>query len=172
MLMGLPGRVSGGSAPDRRSCRCAAQSTSASAGPPEGPFVDGRPVPDAREQTEHDRAHADGLPPRAPRQLGVPAVRRSRRSSTVPPGVLTPHELVDLVDAVCERGHAPGPAAVATAGEPHADPNCLGLTRATFEAVVTELERRCGIPLLRESLQCRSPEELVALVNTQVTSGV
>jgi hypothetical protein len=86
--------------------------------------------------------------------------------------VLTLHELVDLVDAVCERGHAPGPAAAATAGEPHRDPNCLGLTRDQFEAVVTELERRCGIPLLRESLQCSSPEDLVALVNTQVTSGV
>jgi hypothetical protein len=172
MLIGLPGNVSGGSAPDRRSGRCRAQSTSAFAGPLAGAFVEGRPAPDARKQTEHDRTHADGLPPRAPRQLGVPAVRRSHRSSTVPPGVLTLHELVDLVDAVCERGHAPGPAAAATAGEPHPDPNCLGLTCAQFEAVVTELERRCGIPLLRESLQCSSPEDLVALVNTQVTSGV
>jgi NAD binding domain of 6-phosphogluconate dehydrogenase len=172
MLMGLPGSVSSGSAPDRRSGRCRAQSSSALAGPLAGPFVHGRPVSDARKQTDHDRAHAGGLPPRAPRQLGVPAVRRSRRSSTVPPGVLTLQELVDLVDAVCERGLAPGPAAAATAGEPHPDPNCLGLTGAQFEAVVTELERRCGIPLLRESLQCSSPEDLVALVNTQVTSGV
>ena len=99
-------------------------------------------------------------------------MRSSRRSSTAPPGVLMLHELVDLVDAVRERGHAPGRAPAATAGEPHPDPNCLDLTWAQFEGVITELERRCGIPLLRESLQCSSPEDLVALVNTQVTSGV
>jgi hypothetical protein len=72
MLMGLPGNMSGGSAPDRRSGRCGAESTSAMAGRLAGPFVDGRPVPDARKQIEQTRAHAGGLPPPAPRQLGSP----------------------------------------------------------------------------------------------------
>jgi len=83
--------------------------------------------------------------------------------------VLTRDQLTDVVDAVCGPGRGAGSPPGKGA---HPDTNCLGLASSAFENVVTELERRCRIPLLREALQCSTPEELVALINQQVTSGV
>lgn len=175
VLTGPVGDVSRGSAPHGRSDRSATQPTPPPVRVPADSSVGGRPVPDARQHTEQDRARAGAPPPRAPQQRRVPARRSSPRSSTVldvPPGVLTRDELTDVVDAVCGRGRGSGSTPGATTGGAHPDTNCLGLASSEFEDVVTELERRCCVPLLREALQCSTPGELVALVNRQVMSGV
>jgi hypothetical protein len=88
------------------------------------------------------------------------------------PGVLTLEELMDVVDHVrgCDPG--PRPASPVTAVGPPPDPTYLGLASSQFEDVITELERRCGIPLLTEARRTSTFVELVALVNSQVTSGV
>jgi len=80
--------------------------------------------------------------------------------------------LTDVVDAVRGRGRESGSTPGATAGAAPSDGNSLGLAPSEFEDVVTELERRYRVPLLREALRCSTPGELVALVNEQVTSGV
>jgi hypothetical protein len=100
---------------------------------------------------------------------GAPEVRNRPRPST-PLGVLTLQELRAAVDAAdtCGGGIGERPPIGGRASRA----NCLGLEPGQFEGVIAELERRCHIPLLREALQCRTPGELVALVNTQVTSGV
>jgi hypothetical protein len=85
---------------------------------------------------------------------------------------LTREELTDVVDAVCGRRRGSGSTPGAATRGAHPDTNCLGLASSEFEDVVTELERRCRVPLLREALRCSTPGELVALVNQQVTSGV
>jgi hypothetical protein len=83
-------------------------------------------------------------------------------------GPLTLLELTEVVAAVCRRPPGPLPAAA----HPRPAANCLGLPPEEFGQVVAELERRFALPLLAEALWCRSQPELVALVNTQVTSGV
>ena len=77
-----------------------------------------------------------------------------------------------MVDAVCRRDRGFGSTRDATVGGPPPGANSLSLSSSEFENVVTELERSCGIPLLREALQCSTPMDLVALVNQQVMSGV
>lgn len=104
------------------------------------------------------------VPPPAPRD------GRDARQRTAP-GVLTVGELGDLVDAVRARRDAPRRPPGTTGDQPR-EANCLGLASPEFEEVVSELERRNGIPLRREVARCSSPGELVALVNSQVTSGV
>ncbi|MGY1638689.1 hypothetical protein ACI78V_18745 [Geodermatophilus sp. SYSU D00742] len=83
-------------------------------------------------------------------------------------GPLTLLELTEVVAAVCRRGSTPPPAAA----DPVPAGNCLGLPSAAFDRVVAELERRFHLPLQAEARWCRTPVEFVALVNTQVTSGV
>jgi hypothetical protein len=101
---------------------------------------------------------------------GAPGVRTRHRPFT-PPGVLTLQELTAAVDAAC--GSDGGTVAdLSRIGGRLPRENCLGLESGQFEGVIAELERRCHVPLLREALECRTPGELVALVNTQVTSGV
>jgi hypothetical protein len=175
VLTGPVGDVSGGSAPNGRSDRAATQPTPTPARVPMDSSVDARPVPDARQHVKRDRTGAGAPRPRAPQQHGVPARRSSPRSSTgldVSPGVLTRDELIDVVDAVCGRGGGTRSTPGAASGGAHLDTNCLGLASSEFKNIVTELERRYRVPLLREALQCSTPEELVALVNQQVTSGV
>jgi hypothetical protein len=175
VLTGPAGDAFRGAAPNGRSNRSAGQPT-----PPPARFsadssVDGHPVPDARQQATQEQRRASPPLPRGSQQRRVPARRSSPRSSTVldvPPGVLTRDELTDVVDAVCGPGRDLGSAPGATTGGAHHGTNCLGLASSEFEDVVTELERRCRVPLLREALQCSTPGELVALVNNQVTSGV
>jgi 2-hydroxy-3-oxopropionate reductase len=100
----------------------------------------------------------------------APAPRPTSRARVaggpVPPGVLTLQELLAAVGGGHGNGNGNG-----NDGR-HGRDNCLGVEPARFEGVIAELERRCRIPLLREARQCRTPDELVALVNTQVTSGV
>jgi hypothetical protein len=81
------------------------------------------------------------------------------------------HELTAAVDAAsgCDAGAGGRP--FLDGGLPPQD-NCLGLEPRQFAGVIAALERSCHISTLREALQCRTPEELVALVNTQVISGV
>jgi hypothetical protein len=132
-------------------------------------------APDGRQHADPDREGAGAPRPRAPHQYGVPARRSSPRSSTaldVPPGVLTRDELTDVVDAVRRRDRGTGSTPRATTGAAPPGSNCVGLAPSEFEDVVTELERRYRVPLLREALRCGTPGELVALVNEQVTSGV
>jgi hypothetical protein len=86
--------------------------------------------------------------------------------------VLTLDELMDVVTRV--RGREPRPRPVPRVPEagPSTDGTHLGLASSEFEEVVIELERRCGIPLFPEARRTSSFAELVALVNSQVTSGV
>jgi hypothetical protein len=92
-------------------------------------------------------------------------------------GPLTEQELMDTAAAVCGAGRDSRPASsatVTTATVTTSAPgtNYLGLTSGQFDRVIAELERRFYIPLLGEALQCRSRAQLVAVINTQVTSGV
>jgi glycine/D-amino acid oxidase-like deaminating enzyme len=107
---------------------------------------------------------------------GVPAPRNGQhRPSVVPgvyPGVLTLDELMDVVTRVRGREPRPRPTPRVPATEPSTDPTHLGLTSSEFEDVVAELEGRCGIPLFPEARRTSTFAELVALVNSQVTSGV
>ncbi|MGY1683780.1 NAD(P)-binding domain-containing protein [Geodermatophilus sp. SYSU D01176] len=138
-----------------------------------------------RVPTEHWNSFA-GVAPGPQRDVRVPR-RRVGTAQPVPPipsphapevghghqpsaplGVLTLQELSTVVDAARGDGTGERP----SVGRGPAQDNCLGLGSRQFEAVIAELERRCHVPLLREALQCRTPGELVALVNTQVTSGV
>jgi hypothetical protein len=158
----VPGRVDdrgSGAASDRHRSGWPGQSAAALARAVAGALVDG------------------GAARRVPSEaVGVPAPREGRpRSCVVPstfPGVLTLQELMDVVDHVrgCDPG--PRPASPVTAVEPPPDPTYLGLASSQFEDVITELERRCGIPLLTEARRTSTFVELVALVNSQVTSGV
>jgi hypothetical protein len=106
----------------------------------------------------------------------VPATRDGRhRPSVVPgeyPGVLTLEELMDLVHTVRGRVSDPERASGVPAAETSTDPTHLGLASTEFEDVIAELERRCGVPLFPEARGTSSFAELVALVNSQVTSGV
>jgi hypothetical protein len=87
-------------------------------------------------------------------------------------GPLTEQELMDTAAAVCGAGRDSRPASSATVTTSAPGTNYLGLTSGQFERVIAELERRFYIPLLGEALQCRSRAQLVAVINTQVTSGV
>jgi hypothetical protein len=51
------------------------------------------------------------------------------------------------------------------------DPGSRALEQSDLESVIVDLERRFGLPLLLEALQCRTPSDLAALVRTQLTSG-
>lgn len=105
------------------------------------------------------RAFRASVPvPRPGRPAGVAA------PTSVPAGVLTLQELTELVDGVR--------ATAQPAAHRDGDANCLGLAPAEFDGVVSELEQRLRIPLLREARLCSTPAELVGLVNTQVMSGV
>jgi hypothetical protein len=88
------------------------------------------------------------------------------------PGVLTLAELMDLVDTVRRRDPGSRPDPRVPVGGPRSDANCLGLTTSAFEDVIAELEGLFGIPLLLEARRAGTCIELVALVNSQVTSGV
>ncbi|MGY1590832.1 NAD(P)-binding domain-containing protein [Geodermatophilus sp. SYSU D00708] len=100
----------------------------------------------------------------------LPRPRRGEGTDGAPPGVLTLDELSGVVDTVRRREQRPESRGAAV--EPRSGANCLGLGSSQFQDVIAELERSCGIPLLREAAQCSTPAELVALVNRQVTSGV
>ena len=107
---------------------------------------------------------------------GVPAPRDGRHRPSVVtgayPGVLTLDELMDMVTRVRGREPRPRPVTPVPEAGPSTDGTHLGLASSEFEDVVVELERRCGIPLFAEARRTSSFAELVAFVNSQVTSGV
>ncbi len=83
-------------------------------------------------------------------------------------GPLTMRELTEVVATVCGGD----PMRPETVGERSQEANCLGLPFGRFAEVVAVLEQWFSLPLLPEALRCSTPTELVALINTQVTSGV
>jgi hypothetical protein len=111
----------------------------------------------------------------APAAVVPPPRDGHHRPSVVPRthlGVLTLEELMDVVDRVSGREPRPRPPSRVAAVALPPDPGHLGLASSEFADLVTELERRCGIPLLPEARRTTSFTELVALVNSQATSGV
>jgi hypothetical protein len=85
-----------------------------------------------------------------------------------PAGVLTPAELAAAVRAA--GGELPS--APDRTSPPRGSSNCLGLPPEAFTGVVAGIEAVCRIPLLTDARLCRTPDELVRLVNVQVRSGV
>lgn len=83
-------------------------------------------------------------------------------------GVLTLDELMELVAGVRRQRSAQQPP---NRSRRHGLAG-LGLSEPEFALVVGELERQCYVPLLELALRADNAEELVALVNTQTTSGV
>jgi 3-hydroxyisobutyrate dehydrogenase-like beta-hydroxyacid dehydrogenase len=94
--------------------------------------------------------------------------RKPAGISAPPHGVLSPQELMDTVVTVCGAEQS---RPRATAGHRQADGNCLGLAPQDFTSVIQELERRFSLPLLPEAVRCNTPEEFVAMVNSQATSA-
>jgi 3-hydroxyisobutyrate dehydrogenase-like beta-hydroxyacid dehydrogenase len=132
-----------------------------------------RARPEAREPVLELRPLARSAAP-MPRlrsgEAGPPPRRPSEPRTTA--GVFSLQELEAAIDAATGGDRPAGDGPSAGGQGPGGIANCLGLKPEVFAGVIAEVERRCCIPLLQQAHGCGTPAEFVALVNTQLTSGV